>query len=369
MSRLPLLLLFAALALPLAGCRGEESELPDDDDVTADDDDAADDDDDDAVDDDDVCDPPCDAATQECIDGGCVCAEGLHDDGRDVGVCVPEGSCDDQHGIPEGGEDCVPIGDFCPAESCQLLVGWEAGQCLYEIADDLTSCDGTSADPCDTEFACQAGACLPAPRQCSPLRPIVLVHGVNGSSADFDVIVDRLLGAGWPQEFIYLFDAEDPSWGCNLDNATVIDALVDQAMAETCEPRIDLLAHSMGTISSRYYVKNLGGTEHVNTYATLGGMHHGVTSACFAPDFLGVCVWQEICEWGDVVTQLNEPPATPGELNWVSIYGTADESISNDSSYLEGAENIVMEGVDHVGLLQDEATWDELVQVLTYPCW
>lgn len=39
MSRLPLLLLFAALALPLAGCRGEESELPDDDDVTADDDD------------------------------------------------------------------------------------------------------------------------------------------------------------------------------------------------------------------------------------------------------------------------------------------------------------------------------------------
>ena len=363
MPRLRQPFLLWSLACLLAACPTDEPLEVDDDDAIADDDDVAPDDDDDG------CDPPCDAETQECLDDACVCAEGFHDDGRDLDVCVPEGTCDDQHGIPDGEQDCVPIDEVCAEQTCRLLVGWEAGQCLYEISDDLTSCEGSSTDPCDTEFNCQAGACVPQPRTCSPLRPVVLVHGVNGSSADFDELHSRLLDAGWPPEFIYPFDAVDPSWGCNIDNAAAIDALVEEAMAETCEPRIDLVAHSMGTLSSRYFVKNLGGTELVNTYATLGGMHHGVTSACWAPDFLGVCIWQEICEWGDFVTQLNEPPATPGELSWVSIYGTADETITNESSHLDGAENIVMEGVDHVGLLHDEGTWEELEQVISGPCW
>jgi len=320
------------------------------------------------MDDDDVVVPDDDDVSGADDDDSVGCEEGFHDDGQGLGVCVPEGTCADQYGIPEGMNGCVPIEDFCPDETCRLLVGWD-GECLYEISDDLTSCDGTSTDPCVTEFACQAGACEPAPRPCSAVRPVVMVHGINGSSANFDVMAGRLLAAGWPEDFIYRFDAADPAWGCNIDNAAAIDALVAQAMTETCEPRIDLVAHSMGTLSSRYFVKNLGGTELVNSYTTLGGMHHGVLSACFAPDFLGVCVWQEICEWGDFVGQLNEPPATPGDLSWVSIYGTADETISNDSSHLDGAENIVMEGVGHVELLEDEATWQELLQVLNRPCW
>ena len=358
----PLLL---ALLLPLVACPAADAPDPgNDDDVTQPDDDDATE-----PDDDDGCSPECDLDSQDCIEGACVCREGFHDDGRDVGVCVLEGTCDDQHGIPEGGEDCVPLDAVCSALTCHLAVGWEGGQCLYEITDDGTSCEGSSTDPCDTEFACLAGTCEPRPRECSPLRPVVLVHGVNGSSANYDVMAARLVEAGWPPEFITLFDAEDPAWGCNVDNAAAIAELVDQTMAETCEPRVDLVAHSMGTLSSRYFVKNLDGTALVNTYATLGGMHHGVTSACYAPDFLGVCVWQEICETGAFVTQLNEPPATPGPTNWVSIYGTADESITNESSHLDGAENIVMDGVDHVGLLEDEATWQELMAVLTYPCW
>ncbi len=314
------------------------------------------------------CDPPCAPDSEACVDDTCVCADGYHDDGRQAGICVPEGVCADGWGIPEGEADCVPIEDFCSDETCHLLVGWD-GECLYEVSDDLTPCEGTSPDPCDTEFVCQAGACVPAPRTCSPLRPVLFVHGVNGSSADFEALAARLVADGWPMEFLFFFDAEDPSWGCNMDNAAVIDLLADQVMDQTCEPRIDLVAHSMGTLSSRWFVKNLGGTELVNVYATIGGMHHGLLSPCFAPDFLGVCVWQEICEWGDMVTQLNEPPATPGELAWVSIYGTADETIPNDSSHLEGAENIVIEGATHVGLLDHDEAYAELRRVLEYPCW
>jgi triacylglycerol lipase len=345
---------------------GDPSDDDDDDDVVmVDDDDSVDDDD--ATDGPEPCVPACDAESEVCVDAVCVCTYGLHDDG--LGLCVPVGTCADGYAIHKGQDDCLPIDEVCPPLSCLNVVGWDETQCLYDTAADLTVCDGTSTDPCDTEFTCQAGSCLPAPRTCAPLRPVVLVHGINGSSYDFDIVADRLEDAGWPPEFIYPFDAADPAWGCNVDNADAIAALVDQAMAETCEPRVDLVAHSMGTLSSRYFVKNLGGADLVNSYATLGGMHHGLLSSCFAPDFLNVCVWQEICQWGDFVTQLNAPPSTPGYLNWVSIYGTADETIPNDSSQLDGADNIVMPDVDHIGLLGDWNTWEELEAVLLEPCW
>ena len=121
-------------------------------------------------------------------------------------------------------------------------------------------------------------------------RPLVLVHGINGSSADFKLMKQRLIADGWPESWIFVFDAADPSWGCNVDNAAAIKALVERAIAETCQPRVDLIAHSMGTLSTRYFLKDLAGTDLVNNYVTLGGPHHGLSSPCFAPDFLNVCV-------------------------------------------------------------------------------
>jgi hypothetical protein len=147
---------------------------------------------------------------------------------------------------------------------------------------------------------------------------------------------------------------------------------VDEVRAATCQPRVDIVAHSMGSLSSRYYIKNLGGQERVNTYVTLGGMHHGLFTPCLAPDFLDVCVWQELCQWGAFIQQLNADPATPGELHWVSIYGTADETVPNESSHLEGAENISIEGAEHFGengLEQREDVYAEVRRVLEYDCW
>ena len=57
-----------------------------------------------------------------------------------------------------------------------------------------------------------------------------------------------------------------------MDNAETIGQLVESVQAQTCQPRVDIVAHSMGTISSRYYIKNLGGLDEVNTYVTLGGL-------------------------------------------------------------------------------------------------
>jgi triacylglycerol lipase len=204
----------------------------------------------------------------------------------------------------------------------------------------------------------------------SPPRPVLFVHGLNGSSAEYQVMIDRLVADGWPPEYLRAIDFDDPRWGCNADNAQQIAEAVASLMADTGEPRVDLVAHSMGALSSRHYLKNLGGTEHVNVYVTLGGMHHGVASACLNP--LPVCVWQEICTTGDFVTQLDQDPATPGELFYVSIYSTGDSTISNESSMLDGAENIEVMGVEHAGpdgLLEHEMVHPHVLRVLGYPAW
>ncbi len=307
---------------------------------------------------------------QICADGSCGCGEGFHDGGD--GACVASGACSEGYGIPDGGEDCILLEDVCSDDDpCNPLAGWSDGACRYEQAPDGTGCTGEDPDPCVTGFECLAGICAPLSGICTQPRPIVFVHGVNGSSANFFTMSQRLIDDGWPEDLLFFFDAADPAWGCNVDNAEAIRLLVDSIIETTCQPRVDIVAHSMGTMSSRYYIKNLGGTEHVNTYVTLGGMHHGLRSPCLAPDFLGVCVWQELCETGDFITQLNADPATPGELYWVTMYGKADSDVPNASSMLSGAENIEFEGVEHSGsngLLEVEEVYEEVRRVLEYPC-
>ncbi|MFT5433093.1 MAG: triacylglycerol lipase [Myxococcota bacterium] len=208
--------------------------------------------------------------------------------------------------------------------------------------------------------------------ECVAPRPIVLVHGINGSSDDYEVMAQRLIDAGWPTDYVVLFDAVDPAWGCNVDNATALDTLVDDVLESTGQSRIDLIAHSMGTLSTRYWLKFHDGHERVNSYVTLGGMNHGLASPCWAPDFLGVCVWTELCESGTFIGDLNAEPATPGGTHYVSMYGTADETVPNASSELPDAENIEFDGVEHAGangLLESLPVFDEVLRVLDYTCW
>lgn len=179
--------------------------------------------------------------------------------------------------------------------------------------------------------------------------PILFVHGINGDETNFDVMRADFEDAGWAPELLWARTFDDPEWGCNVDNAATISAWVEFVKGETGAEKIHLVAHSMGTLSSRYYLKNLQGTDSIERYVTFGGMHHGLQSSC-SPDFpFKPCIWDEICSTGDLVTQLNEAPATPGPTLYASIYGTSDETVPNNSSYLQGAWNIELPGLSHYG--------------------
>ena len=193
----------------------------------------------------------------------------------------------------------------------------------------------------------------------------MLVHGINGNHANFDVMVGRLEEAGWPREWLAALDYPDPAWGCNADNATFLDAAVERLRRDTGADRVDLIAHSMGALSSRYYLQRLGGHEVVARYVTLGGLHHGNQWACLNP--LPVCVWQEICPTNEFLADLNGDPDAPGTPVAVSICSTADETADLETCLSDTMENIQVDGATHdgpEGLLEDPEIWELVREIL-----
>lgn len=198
--------------------------------------------------------------------------------------------------------------------------------------------------------------------------PVLFIHGINGSKDDWNTMISRLVADGWPADRLKAETFADPKWGCNSDNAEVIVRWANELMAATHTTRIDLVAHSMGSLSSRRYLKYLNGAAAVNTYVSLGGMNHGLSNSCWGAT-LGICVWKELCASGGFIKDLNAAPATAPPTTWVTIAGGADETVSNDSTFLVGAENIVVPGVTHDGangLQQDPVVYENVARVLRY---
>lgn len=240
-----------------------------------------------------------------------------------------------------------------------LVLAWACSESTDPVP---TSPDASQSQ---SDAAPVADADVPAEER----APILFVHGINGELANFDVLIGRLIADGWSPDRLFAYTFDDPSWGCNVDNAESIDAWVTSILQSTGAAKIRIVAHSMGTLSSRRFIKVLGGSERVELYVTMGGMHHGLASSC-SPDFpLKPCVWSELCESQEYIAELNTAPLTPGDFPWVSIYGTADSTVPNASSILEGAENISLEGVEHAGadgLLEHDDAYAELLRVLNY---
>jgi len=195
------------------------------------------------------------------------------------------------------------------------------------------------------------------------LNPVLFVHGWMGSSNDWIWMIDKFLSDGWPREMLYAFTFSHPdtfSSGANARNAGEIAAWVDQILAETRAEKVDLVSHSMGGLSTRYYVKFLGGIDKVDDYVCLASPQHGTTwvsSGECVPDsaFLenlndgdetpgGVLPdtegWRD-----DPVGQGGYNGAhVPGNITWTTIRSNKDPNIlPPESAMLDGAVNLECE--------------------------
>ena len=197
---------------------------------------------------------------------------------------------------------------------------------------------------------------LVLPAAASAHDPILFVHGWNSSSSAWTTMVSRFSADGWTA-------AELNNWSYNYSqsNATTAQEIatkVDQILAATGATKVDLISHSMGGLSTRYYVKNLGGDAKVDDWVSLGGPNHGTNTANFC--FSTACT--EMREGSTFLNNLNAGDETPGTtVNWLTWWSPCDEVINPDSSVsLSGARNTQTACLEHSSLHENATVYAQV---------
>ncbi|GAA2494814.1 triacylglycerol lipase [Streptomyces gobitricini] len=199
----------------------------------------------------------------------------------------------------------------------------------------------------------------PAPAQASDSsrfhsgsNPVLFVHGYNGDGSNWNTMADRFESDGWPSSHLRQWTYD--SRRSNTVTADQVSTEVDRLLAATGATRVDIVSHSMGGLSSRYYLKNLDGTTKVDAWVSLGGPNHGTDTAngCFDTS----CTEMRIAS--SFLTALNSGDETPGSPRYATWWSPCDTVINPDSSVsLSGAANTKTTCLTHNGLLTDATVY------------
>src|SRR6266540_6734982 len=87
----------------------------------------------------------------------------------------------------------------------------------------------------------------------SHVDPILFVHGYTSNASAWDTMKARFVADGWESNRLYAY-----TFSSTQSNATVAQAVaqrVNEIKAATGAARVDIITHSMGGLSSRYYLK------------------------------------------------------------------------------------------------------------------
>lgn len=137
---------------------------------------------------------------------------------------------------------------------------------------------------------CGAGP-SPVTAGCEALRqpPVLLVHGSGLGPQSFAALEATLVTQGWPSSHVLAVRLE-PADGANLVAARdqlapaadgLLRAAAEAARRAGCPApdRLDIVAHSMGAFSSRYYAAWLAPGQ-VRRWVAIAGANHGTDALC-----------------------------------------------------------------------------------------
>ena len=155
--------------------------------------------------------------------------------------------------------------------------------------------------------------------------PVIYIHGAGGNSTNFYAIKSYLKKQGWSDNELYAIEMIDKT-GNSINNAKQLASYVDKVLKKTGKSKVDIIGHSAGGINALTYILNGGGNK-VSDVITLGSPNKFVTAK--AP----------------VGTDPNH------KILYTSIYSTGDYLVPNQLSVLQGAKNVKINGVGHLGLV------------------
>lgn len=223
-------------------------------------------------------------------------------------------------------------------------------------------------------------ALLPgSPAAAAAKDPVVIVPGfTTGPVIDTGYIPlrDRLRSAGYD---VTVLVYPDYGLGDIRTNSQRLANTIAGVRARTGAAKVDLVAHSMGGLVSRYYIKSLGGAATVDSLIMMGTPNYG-TSLANVASFLtfGSCVGIDACNQmaagSSFLNDLNAGDDTIGSVRYTSIATSVDLVVTPyRNAFLANDGNIANITVQsqcflrlpgHLGLIFDGAVADGVKDAL-----
>ncbi|MGW3104608.1 esterase/lipase family protein [Streptomyces sp. NPDC001100] len=187
--------------------------------------------------------------------------------------------------------------------------------------------------------------------------PIVFVHGLSGSASGWNDWVADFEADGYSSSELFAWSYD---WTqSNVTTASQLATEVKSVLAQTGASKVDIVGHSMGTLSSRYFLKNLGGTSYVDHFVSVAGVNHGT-------DIASLCAWlytscKEMQTGSSFLTALNSGDETPGSVSYAAYWSDCDEAINPDTSAeLSGATNVDVGCISHTNMNNDHGVYEQV---------
>lgn len=206
----------------------------------------------------------------------------------------------------------------------------------------------------------------PHPAYAENPRPILLVHGVVHNASAFIPLKRYMEKEGWKNIFSLNYPTRHGSLTKMVD---ILEQRVEEVLAATQSPQLDIVGHSLGGLISRYYMSVGNGRGKVRHLVTLGSPHKGTPlSRMLATPFFGG-LRTDLRSNSYFTRQLNET-ALPRQSRLTSIYAKYDfVAWPGDNCRVEGLpsssfQNIELESVGHLGLLYSEESFDSVMKSL-----
>jgi triacylglycerol lipase len=204
---------------------------------------------------------------------------------------------------------------------------------------------------------CITGAAF-APASSMAQDPILFVHGWSESASLWNTMIANFEKNGYAKSQLMAY-----SYNTGTSNKTLAETEVKSHVETLLKnnpgaTKVDIVAHSMGSLNTRWYIKSVaGGQEKVDDWVSLGGPNHGTetANACFQTS----CV--EMRVGSKFLSELNATDETPGAVSYGTWWSPCDEIINPDSSVaLSGATNTKTACLSHTALTTDSTVFTQV---------
>lgn len=204
-------------------------------------------------------------------------------------------------------------------------------------------------------------------------EPVLLVHGYadTGDTPWWKVVERYLIDVGYSADEIYVLSLGDVP-GTTTDSPAEYAAVVGERLKVVSEAhgsRVDVVAHSMGGLDSRWCVEKGDGAEYVDDLVTLGTPHQGTYAA-----YLGLLTegGRDMTPGSDFLEELNDGALAEG-VEYTALWSSADELIvpseyarlpSPEVDSVDVAWNVNSGFQEHIQLVYDRRVFDRYYRLL-----